>query len=112
MKLLVYVLSKPDVLQPLLKELLDANIKGVTILDSTGMGRVLADNNDDLSMYSALRALLSDNSKQTKTLLMVLKDELVTKAKTIIEKVVGPTGGPDGGIIFTLPVDFAKGFSI
>lgn len=111
MKLLFFVLSKPDLLHALLTTLADNGVKGATILESTGMGRELMDN-DEISIFGSLRAILSDNSRQTKTLLMVLQDDMVQKTVKLIEKVVGPIGGPDRGIIFTVPIDFAKGLNV
>lgn len=108
MKLVVYVLSKPDLLQPLLTTLANAGIKGATILDSTGMGRELMDN-DEVSIFGSLRQILSNNSAQTKTLLFVTPDDGMPKIVSIVERVVGRLEGPDSGIIFSVPIDAVKG---
>lgn len=109
MKLLVYVMSKIDLLQPLLSELANQSVKGATILESTGMGRELVER-DEFSIFGSLRAVLNVNGKSTKTLLFVTEDQDVQKIVTIIERVVGKLEGPDSGIVFTVPIDFSKGY--
>ncbi len=109
MKLVVYVLIKTELLQLLLSRLADEKISGATIIDSTGMGRELAEA-DEFSIFGSLRSLFSNNNRQTKTLLLVAQDEQVSQITKIIEGVVGSLEGPDSGIIFSLPIDSVKGY--
>jgi len=109
MKLIVYVLIKVELLQMLLTKLADNKVSGATIIDSSGMGRELADV-DEFSIFGSLRSLFNSNNRQTKTLLFVAKDEQVVTITSVIESVVGSLEGPDSGIIFSVPIDYVKGF--
>ncbi|MBC8569697.1 hypothetical protein [Zongyangia hominis] len=108
MKLLVLILNKVEMLEPLLARFTDLQINGATILNSTGMARALSDYMDD-SFLGSLRAILDPDRDENKTILTVLKDEQVESAIGAIEEVVGDLSEPDTGIVFTLPVDFIKG---
>ncbi len=109
MKLVIYVLIKTDILQSLLAKLADARISGATIIETTGMGRELADV-DEFSIFGSLRSLFTNNNRQTKTLLFVTEDDKVSVITEVIESVVGPLDGPDSGIIFSVPIDAIKGY--
>lgn len=66
MQMFVLVLNREEFLEPLLEEMLKQNIGGATILESTGMMRVLdGDHNiDDLPVLGVLRhsAIRSGNA--------------------------------------------------
>lgn len=109
MKLVVYVLVKPDSLQTLLAALTKANIKGGTILSSTGMGRELMLSDENI-IFGSLRKILTNNARETKTLFFVADDPQVAIITQVIEKVIGKLEGPDSGILFSLPIDFVKGY--
>ena len=109
MKLLMYVLSHVEKLQTLLKEFNEAGISGATIIDSSGMGRELSER-DEFSIFGSMRALIDQNNKTTKTLFMVVEDDEVKKVEKVIEKVIGDLSKPDQGILFTLPLDYVKGY--
>lgn len=109
MKLLMYVLSHVEQLQTLLKEFNTAGIAGATIIDSSGMGRELSER-DEFSIFGSMRALIDQNNKTTKTLFMVVEDDDVKKVEQVIEKVIGDLSKPDQGILFTLPLDYVKGY--
>jgi nitrogen regulatory protein PII len=87
----------------------DAGIAGATILDSTGMGRELTER-DEFSIFGSMRALIDQNNRTTKTLFLVVEDDEVKKVEKVIEKVIGDLSKPDQGILFTIPLDYVKGF--
>lgn len=110
MKLMVFVLNKTEKLEPLLAELLQAGISGATILQSTGMARVLTQyDGNDIPFIGSIRALLNPERSKSETILFVIKDDQTEIAVATIEKVVGNICNKDTGIIFTVPIDFAKG---
>ena len=109
MKLLIYVLSHVEKLQTILNQFNDAGIAGATILDSTGMGRELTER-DEFSIFGSMRALIDQNNRTTKTLFLVVEDDEVKKVEKVIEKVIGDLSKPDQGILFTIPLDYVKGF--
>ncbi len=108
MKLLVFVLNKIDKLNPLLNEFANNNICGATIISSNGMAHSLADN-DDHNILASFRQFLDPKRKESKTIFMVVNESEINLILGVIEKVVGNIESPDTGIIFTLPVDFARG---
>ncbi|MDD2259123.1 MAG: hypothetical protein WC278_01605 [Bacilli bacterium] len=109
MKLLVLVLNQPDKLNKLLHEFNDHEIRGATILESTGMAHTLM--SDDDHLFGSWRRFLDPNRKESKTIYMVLEDEKIIKVLEIIEFVIGSLNKPDTGIVFTVPVDFVKGIN-
>lgn len=109
MKLLIYVLSHVEKLPTLLKQFNEEGIAGATILDSSGMGRELTER-DEFSIFGSMRALIDQNNRTTKTLFLVVEDEEVKKIEKVIEKVIGDLSKPDQGILFTIPLDYVKGY--
>jgi len=109
MQFMVLVLNKVEVLDTLLEKLMERGICGATILNSTGMVRELARNNEDLPFFGSLRMLIDPDRKESKTIFMALRDEKAEEAKEIIRQVVGDLSKPDTAVIFALPVLSAEG---
>ena len=109
MQVVFLVLNKTEALEQLLESLLESGIHGGTVLDSTGMMRVLDQNNDDQPMFSALRQLFNPERKSSKTLMMLLEDDQVNVARKVINEVTGGLDKPDTGVMFGMPVMFAEG---
>ncbi|HOP11164.1 MAG TPA: hypothetical protein PK629_06715 [Oscillospiraceae bacterium] len=110
MKLVVFVLNKTEKLEAVLEELARENICGGTILRSEGMARVLKDyEGNDIPFIGSIRAIINPERKESRTLLLVIKDEQLEVVTRAIEKVVGDICGKDTGIVFSVPVDFTKG---
>ena len=109
MKLLVLVLNKIECLEKLLKEFVEKDISGATIISSTGMAHELMAN-DDIGLIGSFRHFLNSQRKENKTLFMVVKEEKIPDVYQAIERIVGSLDEPDTGILFTLPIDDLKGF--
>ena len=109
MQVLTLVLNKTECLEELLEKLLEGGIHGATILESTGMMRVLDQSGDDAPMFGALRHMFDPDRKSSKTLVMVLEDEQVKRARAIINAVTGGLEHPDTGICFAVPALFVEG---
>ena len=111
MQMFVLVLNREEFLEPLLEEMLKQNIGGATILESTGMMRVLdGDHNiDDLPVLGLLRHLCNPERKRSKTIFTLLKSEQIPQMLEIINKVTGGLDKPDTGICFALPTTFVEG---
>lgn len=108
MKLMVIVLNKLDVLNFLLEDLSEAGITGATIINSTGMAKILA--NDDNSFIGAsLRALFETDRDDNRTILAVIRDEQLQTVRKVIHDVIGDLSKPNTGIFFTVPIDFVEG---
>ena len=109
MKLFIYVLYNTDLLDQLLKELHKHEIKGATILSSTGMARKLL-NEDDQPFIGSLKALLMGTKVESNTILIALPEAQVETVFKIVETVVGDLSLPTNGIAFTVPIDQIKGY--
>ncbi|MEF9880218.1 MAG: hypothetical protein RR653_10425 [Clostridia bacterium] len=109
MQVVTLVLNKTECLEALLEALLAKGIRGGTVLESTGMMRVLDQSSEDMPMFGALRQLFDPERKSSKTLLMVLEDSAVQTARQVINEVTGGLDQPDTGILFTVPALFVEG---
>ncbi len=109
MKLMIYVMNKPENLDKFLKELNKQSIKGATIVSSTGMGRRLA-GSDDIPWIGSLKAILDTPRSESKVIMLALPDEQVKTVYDIIEQVGGDLTQPNTGIAFTVPIDSIKGY--
>lgn len=112
MQILLLVLNKVEVLDALLENLMEKGVCGATILNSTGMIRELAKNNEDFPIFGSLSAFINPDRKESKTILMALNDEKVEEVKKVIRQVVGDLSKPDSAVLFTLPVLSAEGVDL
>ena len=108
MRLMVMVLNRVELLDELLEKLMEKGIRGATILSSTGMARVLSQN-DDFPMFGTLRVWLDPDRQESKTILMALKDDEVSKVKEAVHEVVGDLSQPDSAVLFTVPIMDVEG---
>lgn len=109
MKLLVCVLQKTELLEQLLNKLECAGIKGATVLQSKGIAVTLLDSKKDIPFLGHLRSVLDPEREENCTIFIVLDEEKLSIAIKTIEETIGDLNKPNTGIIFTTPVDFAKG---
>lgn len=109
MQVLFLVLDKTEMLAPVLKTFLDCGLQGATILQSTGMGRVLS---DEVPIFASLRQVMNNGRHHNQTIFTVIKDEeKVDRLIAALDKVLGGFDKPGTGIIFTFPVTRAVGLS-
>ncbi|MBE0478321.1 hypothetical protein IBX65_04285 [Candidatus Aerophobetes bacterium] len=107
MKLLVFVLNREELLEEVMEAFVEAGIPGATILDSEGMGRMLT---YEVPLFADFREFMRGNKPYNKTIFSVIKkEEKIKKLEELIEKVCGNLSEPGTGILFTIPVDYAKG---
>lgn len=108
MQLLVLILNRVELLENLLSALADYGLKGATVIDSTGMARLLSDSNNQ-RFFNTLKMLLDPDLEENKTVLMAVKEEQVEDVKRIVHTVTGGLHKPDTGILFGLPITFIEG---
>lgn len=108
MQVVFLVLNKVECLEELLVDLADAGVKGGTIIESTGMAKVLGDS-EDLHVFGRLRMLFDPARVASKTLFFVLEDEQVETVRAVINGVLGGLDQPNTGILFGMPVSFVEG---
>lgn len=105
MYLIMFVLNDPDKTAQLLDEWEEAGVKGITILHSSGLGRVRSKvgMRDDLPLIPSLSALLQHEEYYSRTLFTVVGDEMVEKVVAATQQVVGDLSRPDTGFLIVLP---------
>ena len=107
MKLLVFVLNKEELLDDVLAAYVEIGIPGATILDSEGMGRVLTYENP---LFTDFKDFMKGNKPYNKTIFSVVKHEKkIPKLERLLDEICGNLDNPGTGILFTIPVDYAKG---
>ncbi len=108
MKLLVFVLNKEEQLGDVLTAFMEVGITEATIIDSVGMGRVLA---YDVPLFAELRYMIKEVRPYNKTILALVEDDkVIEKLVNLVEEICGPLSRPGSGVLFTLPVERAYGF--
>ena len=107
MELVVIVLNKVDLLEEMLSLFVRYEIKGATVLDSSGMGHLIS---NQFPMFSMFAELGEEREANSKTIFTVVKDEAERKeVLSIAESVCGDLSKPDNAIFFSVPVNFTKG---
>jgi nitrogen regulatory protein PII len=88
-------------------------VGGITILESTGMGKVRrAAIRDDLPMMPSLSRLFQHQEVRHRTIFTVVdSDEMVEKLIRVTEEQLGNLNQPDNGVMFVLPVSRVVGFA-
>ena len=113
MQMFVLVLNKEECLEPILEAMLSKGLGGATILDSTGMMRVLdGDDNVDLPMLGVLRHFYSPERKTSKTMFTLIEDDQRDQLINIINEKTGGLHNPDTGIAFAVPTCFVEGVKV
>jgi nitrogen regulatory protein P-II 1 len=101
------VLEREEYLEELLEAFLVEGVSGATVIESTGMGKIMAEH---VPIFASLRNIMGDNNiVHNHTVFLVVEDQDVAKALRVVEGVLGDLNQPNTGVFFSLPVTFAKG---
>lgn len=112
MQMFILVLNREECLEPILEAMLKKGLSGATVLESTGMMRVLdGDDNVDLPMLGILRHFYSPERKTSKTMFTLIKDDQLDTLRDIIREKTGGLDKPDTGIAFAVPATFVEGLN-
>ena len=104
MQLLVHITNHEDTVNPIMVKLANAGFKGGTIVDCEGMLNELnRDSVDAPAIFGGLRQFVNPGRQQNKMILIVLKDEEISKAVEIIHSVAGDRKKPNTVISVSLP---------
>jgi hypothetical protein len=106
MHLLIFVLNKEEHLEEILEVFLELDIRGATIFDSMGMGRILA---HDIPIFAGFRSLMQESRPGNKTIFTVIDEKKIPRLLQGIEQICGSLDNPGTGIFITVPISFAKG---
>jgi nitrogen regulatory protein PII len=107
MKLIIFILNQEEHLEEVLEAFVELGINGATILDSIGMGRILA---HDIPIFAGFQNLLHDSRPGNKTILSVVPEKKVERIIQAIEQVIGSLDEPGNGLFISLPLDIIKGY--
>jgi nitrogen regulatory protein PII len=111
-QMVLLIVTKSDKVSDILDGWEATGVGGITILESTGLGRVrqLAIR-DDIPLMPSLSRLFQHREVRHRTLFTVVEsDEIVDKLIQVTEKALGDLNNPDNGVMFVLPVSRVVGF--
>jgi len=112
MYLLVSVLEQKQHLPGILEGFAKIGIQGSTVIDSTGMGRVLMKTSATLPVMEHINKILKDLESSNKTMLTVVREKAVLeKAVDVIRSFSGDLNEPGKGIVFAFPLEFVEGLA-
>ncbi len=112
MKMILFVLHDPGKLSALLEAWEKAGAGGVTVLLSTGAGRIRqsASLRDDIPLMPSVSDFYERDESLSRTLFTVVKDEATAKRiRVATQEIVGDLEQPDTGLFAVLPVELAAG---
>jgi len=108
MQLLITVLNHAELLDDLLAGFVELGITGATVVDSEGMGHVLA---QDVPIFAGVRTLRARSRARNQTVLSVVEDDKVDQAIQLVQEICGGLDQPGQGIVFTVPVGRVVGLA-
>jgi len=108
MKLVIFFLNQEEHLEEVLEAFVELGVDGATILDSIGMGRILA---HDIPIFAGFQNLLHDSRPGNKTILTIVDESKIERMTKAIEQVIGSLDEPGNGLLISLPIDFIKGYT-
>jgi hypothetical protein len=105
------VLDNPALLNDVLEAWSDVGVRGVTILESTGVHRVRSRaSTQDVPFMLGFSRLLRTDQVGHNTLFAVVPDmAIVERLVAATEKIVGDLSQPNTGVLFAVPVAAAWG---
>jgi len=110
MYLLVQVLEQTQHLSGILEGFARIGIQGSTVLDSTGMGRVLMKTSASMPVMEQINKVLKDLETSNKIMLTVIREKVVLeKAVNVIRSFCGDLNEPGKGILFAFPLELVEG---
>ncbi len=107
MYLILFILHDPEKLEQVLTAWEDAGVGGITILASTGLGRMKMNSalRDDLPLIPSLHDIISHEENLNRTLLTMVNGEaMVDKVVAVTEEITGQLALPNTGVLAVLPV--------
>jgi nitrogen regulatory protein PII len=104
--LVVLIVDNPDDCPNILESWDEIGVKGATILNSTGMGRIKkAGLLDDFPLVPRLEDFLKVREEEHRTLFSVVEDEAtVDRMAAAAQHIIGDLDEPHTGFMFVVPV--------
>jgi hypothetical protein len=111
MYLLVNILKQTQPLSDIMAGFAKLGITGSTVLNGTGMGRVLMQARVSLLSSDHINKVITDLQSANNIVLTVIKDkDTLYKAIEIVKSFCGDLCEPGKGILFALPLEVVEGF--
>jgi nitrogen regulatory protein P-II 1 len=104
--LVVCIVDDPDDCSPILESWESIGVSGVTILESTGLGRLKrAGLRDDLPLMPSIRDLFQGKEVPHRTLLSVVEEQAtVDQMVSVAQIILGDLDRGETGFLFVVPV--------
>jgi len=110
--LVMFVLDDVNYCHDVLNAWEDIGIVGVTMLDSSGLGRVRNAKVDDIPLMPSLSDIFKKSETQHRTLFTVVQgEEKIEAVVKATESVIGSLDEPNTGFLFAVPVSHVYGRS-
>lgn len=106
MQLLIAVINQEERMEEILSGFLEIGITGATLINTEGMGRLLA---AEVPIFAGLEALAGRTRPRNQTVFSVVDDDKVDAALALLQEVCGDFSRPATGIVVTLPVNRVLG---
>lgn len=106
MYMILFVLNDPDRLEDVLQAWEQAGVSGITVLPSTGLGRIRQKEGlrDDMPLIPGVEDFYHHQSDISQTLFTIVDEEaLMKKVVEVTEMLVGDLDLPGNGILVVLP---------
>jgi nitrogen regulatory protein PII len=109
--LVVLIVNDIDDMPAILTAWEEAGVTGITILESTGLGRLRRTGlRDDLPLFPSIHDLYQFGEVHHRTLFSVVdSQEMVDKLVALSEKIAGNFDDPHTGFLFVVPVSQTYG---
>ena len=112
MYLLVNILKKTQPLSDIMGAFAKIGITGSTVVNGTGMGRVLMQTKASAELSDHINKVITDLESANNIVLTVIKDkETLDKAIEAIKSFCGDLCEPGKGILFAVPLEVVEGLS-
>ena len=111
MYLLISILEETQPLSDIMAGFAETGIKGSTVINATGMGRVLMQTKASLHLSDHINKVITDLESSNQIILTVIKDRAsLDKAIEIVKSFCGDLREPGKGMLFALPLEVVEGF--
>ena len=107
-KLVFIVLNRDEYLEEVLEGFVELDVRGATVIDSVGMGQLIA---HAAPVFGGISRLVTGARPYNKTIFTVVEAAKIEAIVKVYEQICGSLDDPGAGLIFTVPVDFVKGLS-
>lgn len=111
MYLLVIITRQEDKTYDYLKLLPTIGVRGATVIEGRGMGRILADHE---TIFTSIEQVLSASIDLTDNVLilsLIEGGEVLASARRLARQVFGDFSRPNTGVLFVLPVADVEGIA-